>query len=75
MSLLAAFINQVLSTSKDGHDLEYLILEVSFLLLKENALSVEEWILHQFTTTNLVGRTRSMDSISTEDLMMISAIH
>ena len=74
MSLSAAFINHALGTSEDGHELEYVITKVSFLPLKEKTLSAEEWILHWFDATNLVGRTGSMDSISTEDLMLISTI-
>ena len=74
MSFSTAFSNQALGTSEDGQDPEYLILEVPLLPLKEKALSVKEWILHRFAATNLVGRIESMDSISIEDLLLISTI-
>ena len=70
-----ALINRVLSTSKDGHDLENVITEVQLLPLKDRALHAEEWLLHRFVVFNLVGRSGSLDSISTEDLSLISAMH
>ena len=75
MSLSVALINRVLGTSEDGHNLENIIYEVQLLPLKDRALRAEEWLLHQFIVFNLVGRSGSLDSIFTEDLSLISAMH
>ena len=70
MSLSEAFINHALGTSEDGCSLS----EVKSLSLKMKDLSADEWLLHRFVAVNLVGRSGSLDSISLEDLLLISAI-
>ena len=75
MSLLVALINWVLGTSEDGHDFENVITEVQLLPLKDRALCIEEWLLQWFTIFNLVRRSEFLDSISTEDLSLISIMH
>ena len=70
MSLSEAFINKTLGTLEDRRSLS----DVKSLSLKMKDLSVDEWLLHRFVAMNLVGRSVSLDSISSEDLLLISAI-
>ena len=65
----------MLGTFEDRHNLENVITEVQLLPLKDRALWVEEWLLHRFVVFNLVRRSGSLDSISTQDLSLISAMH
>ena len=65
-------INQLLGTSQDGL---YSFNEVQILSLSEKALSVEELLLHRFNVYHLVGRSESLNTLSSEDLILVSTLH
>ena len=72
VSFSAALINQLLETSQDGfHSFN----EVQILPLSEKALSVEDWLLHRFSIYHLVGSSESLNTLSSEDLILVSTIH
>ena len=72
VSFSAALINQLLETSQDGL---YSFNEVQILPLSEKALSAEEWLLHRFSVYHLVGRSGSLNTLSSEDLILVSTLH
>ena len=65
-------INRLLETSQDGlHSFN----EVQILPLLKKALSAEEWLLHRFSVYHLVGRSGSLNTLSSEDLILVSTLH
>ena len=38
-------------------------------------MSVEEWLLHRFSVYHLVGRSGSLNTLSSEDLILVSTLH
>ena len=72
VSFSAALINQLLETSQDGpHSFN----EVQILPLSEKALSAEDWLLHRFSVYHLVGRSESLNTLSSKDLILVSTLH
>ena len=51
------------------------IQEVQVVPLSEKALSAEDWLLHQFCVYHLVGRSGSLNTLSSEDLILVSTLH
>ena len=72
VSFSAALINQLLGTSEDGI---FSFNELHILPLSEKALSAEEWLLHRFSVYHLVGRSGSLNTLSSEDLILVSTLH
>ena len=72
VSFSAAVINQLLGTSQDGI---FSFGEVQVVLLSEKTLSAEDWLLHRFCVYHLVGRSGSLNTLSSEDLILVSTLH
>ena len=72
VSFSAVLINQLLGTSEDKI---FSFNEVQVLLLSEKVLSAEEWLLHRFSVYHLVGRSGSLNTLSSEDLILVSTLH
>ena len=72
VSLSAAFINQLLETSQDRI---FSFNEVQVVPLSEKTLSAEEWLLHHFCVYHLVRRSGSLNTLSSEDLILVSTLH
>ena len=68
----AAVINQLLGTSDDGI---FSFNEVQVVPLSEKALSAEDWLLHRFSVYHLVGRSGSLNTLSSEDHILVSTLH
>ena len=72
VSFSAAVINQLLGTSQDGI---FSFNEVRVIPLSEKALSAEDWLLHRFSVYHLVGRSGSLNTLSSEDHILVSTLH
>ena len=72
VSFSAAVINQLLGTSQDAI---FSFNEVQVVPLSEKALSAEDWLLHRFSVNHLVGRSGSLNTLSSEDLILVSTLH
>ena len=72
VSFSAVVINQLLGTSQDGI---FSFNEVQVVPLSEKALSVEDWLLHRFSVYHLVGRSGSLNTLSSEDHILVSTPH
>ena len=72
VSFSAAVINQLLGTSEDGI---FSLNEVQVVPLSEKALSAEDWLLHWFSVYHLVGRSGSLNTLSSEDHILVSTLH
>ena len=72
VSFSATVINQLLETSQYGI---FSFNEVQVVPLSEKALSAEVWLLHRFIVYDLVGRSGSLNTLSSEGLVLVSTLH
>ena len=72
VSFFAALINQLLGTSQDRI---FSFNEVQVLPFSKKALNAEEWLLHRFNVYHLIGRSGSLNTLSSEDLILVSTLH
>ena len=72
VSFSATVINQLLGMSQDGI---FSFNEVQVVPLSEKALRAEDWLLHRFSVYHLVRRSGSLNTLSSEDHILVSTLH
>lgn len=75
VSLTGDLINRLLGIPISGTTMDDLLQRVQPLSLHDRAMTADEWLLHRFSSSNLIGRSGSVDTITSVDLTFISAIY